>query len=179
MLAELRHAGLVLYSMQPPEELIEDLLDLGCAGFVDKTAPAENLVDAVLAAAHPPSEVRSSRDWPHAGGLVVRTWPGRTHGLSRREAEIMSLIAQGLTNEEISSRTYLSANTIKSYVRSAYTKLGISRRAEAVRWGMEQGLDLVEESSESRRPQSSQFSSRSGASWSCRPVSCASTSSEL
>lgn len=77
---------------------------------------------------------------PGVGDGDAEGWPGHEHGLSRRESEVLTLITAGLTNAEISGRCHLSANTVKTYIRSAYVKLGVRRRAEAVRWGMEHGL---------------------------------------
>ncbi len=67
-------------------------------------------------------------------------WPGRQAKLSAREAEVLALITQGYTNNDIASRSYLSINSVKSYIRSAYRKIGVERRSQAVRWGMENGM---------------------------------------
>lgn len=53
---------------------------------------------------------------------------------------MMTLITRGHTNAEIASATYLSPNSVKSYIRSAYRKAGVERRSQAVAWGMENGL---------------------------------------
>ena len=45
-------------------------------------------------------------------------WPGRAVGLTPREAEIIALITQGLTNQEIADRVYLSINSVKTYIRT-------------------------------------------------------------
>ena len=67
-------------------------------------------------------------------------WPGRGAKLSAREGEVLALITQGYTNNDIASRSYLSINSVKSYIRSAYRKIGVERRSQAVRWGMENGM---------------------------------------
>ncbi len=67
-------------------------------------------------------------------------WPGRTSGLSPREAEILALIAQGMSNQEIAERVFLSINSIKTYVRSAYRKIKVTRRSQAVLWAVENGF---------------------------------------
>ena len=67
-------------------------------------------------------------------------WPGEEAGLSEREAEIIAFIVLGLSNQEIADRCYLSINSVKTYVRSAYRKIAVTRRAEAVLWGMEHGF---------------------------------------
>jgi NarL family two-component system response regulator LiaR len=67
-------------------------------------------------------------------------WPGRAAGLSSREAEVVALIARGLSNQEIAERVFLSVNSIKSYIRSAYRKIGVERRTQAVMWAMTNGF---------------------------------------
>ena len=56
------------------------------------------------------------------------------HGLTRREAQVMELIGQGRTNKDIVRVLGLSANTVKSYIRTAYRRLGVESRSEAVLW---------------------------------------------
>ena len=79
-----------------------------------------------------PSRGRSS--------LVGGDWPGREEGLTAREAEVLSLITMGLSNQEIAERTLLSLNSIKSYIRSAYRKIDVDSRSKAVLWGVEHGM---------------------------------------
>ena len=67
-------------------------------------------------------------------------WPGRTEGLTDRESEILALITQGKSNHEVAALTFLSINTIKSYIRSAYRKIGANSRTQAVLWGIEHGF---------------------------------------
>lgn len=67
-------------------------------------------------------------------------WPGKRDGLSYREGEVAALITQGLRNREISDQLGLSPNSIKSYVRNAYRKMGVESRSQAVLWGYQHGL---------------------------------------
>ena len=60
--------------------------------------------------------------------------------LTAREEQMVRMIAAGHTNAEIAAELYLSTTTVKSYIRSAYRKLGITRRAEAVRWAIDHGV---------------------------------------
>jgi DNA-binding CsgD family transcriptional regulator len=55
-----------------------------------------------------------------------------THGLSAREAEVMSLIADGQTNGEIAARLFLAEKTVKNHVRRIYSKLGVGSRPAAI-----------------------------------------------
>ncbi|MGH3197214.1 MAG: helix-turn-helix domain-containing protein [Streptosporangiaceae bacterium] len=54
------------------------------------------------------------------------------HGLSAREAEVMSLIADGQTNGEIAARLFLAEKTVKNHVRRIYSKLGVGSRPAAI-----------------------------------------------
>ena len=67
-------------------------------------------------------------------------WPGRSEGLSERESEILALITQGLGNADVAALTFLSPNTIKSYVRNLYRKIDVTSRTQAVLWGIAHGF---------------------------------------
>jgi DNA-binding CsgD family transcriptional regulator len=54
----------------------------------------------------------------------------------------MALITQGKTNVEIAALTYLSINSIKTHIRNAYRKTGVTSRTHAVLWGVDHGLKL-------------------------------------
>jgi DNA-binding NarL/FixJ family response regulator len=62
-------------------------------------------------------------------------------GLTRREAEILSMMARGMANPDIASELYLSAHTVKSHINRIFAKTGSSDRAAAVRYA--QHHDLV------------------------------------
>jgi DNA-binding CsgD family transcriptional regulator len=65
---------------------------------------------------------------------------GRGEGLTDREAEVLALITQGKSNLEIAALMFLSINTVKSYVRSTYRKIGVTTRPHAILWGIEHGF---------------------------------------
>jgi NarL family two-component system response regulator LiaR len=75
-----------------------------------------------------------------AGVASGLDWPGRVEGISDRESEILALITQGKTNAEICALTYLSPNTLKSYIRSLYRKIGATSRTQAMLWGVQNGF---------------------------------------
>ena len=60
--------------------------------------------------------------------------------LSESEAEILALVAEGLTNPQVADRLYLSPRTVGQHLRSIYRKLGVSSRAAAAREAIEQDL---------------------------------------
>ena len=60
--------------------------------------------------------------------------------LAAREIEVLRLITRGLSNQEISAEMYISINTVKTYIRSAYRKIDVIRRSQAIVWAARHGL---------------------------------------
>jgi DNA-binding NarL/FixJ family response regulator len=63
--------------------------------------------------------------------------------LSRREQEILALLADGLVNKQIAARLGISTNTVKTHLELLFEKLGVATRAEAVATGVKRGLLLL------------------------------------
>jgi two-component system, NarL family, response regulator LiaR len=61
-------------------------------------------------------------------------------GITRREFEVLELIAQGMSNREIAGKLYVSENTVKTHSSRVFDKLGAKRRTQAVQFGKEFGL---------------------------------------
>ncbi len=139
-LVDLVHGGpakVVIYSWNVQPELVDRSIAQGARGYVSKAGTAEEVVAAVETVCRG-DVVRPSS--PAPSGPESGSWPGREHGLSAREAEVIALITQGLSNQEIADRSYLSINSVKTYVRTAYRKIDITRRSQAVVWGMTHGF---------------------------------------
>jgi DNA-binding NarL/FixJ family response regulator len=131
-------AKVVVYTWNFHPDLVATALSEGANGYLSKTLPARELV-AALEAVHAGEQVVS--DSPlRARSAPGLDWPGRREGLTDREAEILALITQGLSNAEVAALTYLSPNTVKSYIRSVYRKIGVSSRTQAVLWGVANGF---------------------------------------
>jgi DNA-binding NarL/FixJ family response regulator len=133
-----RAGRVVVYTWNFHPDLVESARRKGAHGYLSKTLPARELVDA-LEAIHAGEVVISPA--PGKGRPDVGLdWPGRNEGLSSRESEILALITQGKDNAEVAALTYLSKNSIKTYIRSAYRKIGAKSRTQAVLWGVEHGF---------------------------------------
>jgi NarL family two-component system response regulator LiaR len=61
-------------------------------------------------------------------------------GITRREMEVLELIAQGMSNQEIAAKLFVSENTVKTHLSRVFDKLGAKRRTQAVQMGKEMGL---------------------------------------
>ncbi len=128
----------VVYTWNFDEHLVDAALRKGASGYLSKTLAAAELVEA-LEAIHGGEQIISPAP-PRNRLSVGLDWPGRTEGLSERESEILALITQGKSNAEIGLLVFLSINSIKTYIRSAYRKIGAKNRVEAVLWGVEHGF---------------------------------------
>lgn len=136
-------ARVVVYSWDAGPGHVARALEAGAAGFVSKTLGATELRETlenvhageeVVATGRPEDEAASSH------GARNGDWPGRDAGLTYREAEVVALISDALTNVEIAERLYLSINSVKTHIRSAYRKMDVERRSQAVRWAHANGL---------------------------------------
>lgn len=135
--------AVVIYTWTMHPDLAAQAIAAGCRGYLDKSLSASQLVESLEAIAG--GEVVVSEPGENNDGYVLTTpedmsWPGANFGLTARESEVLALITRGLTNQDIASRSYLSINSVKSYIRSAYRKIGVERRSQAVRWGLENGM---------------------------------------
>jgi len=128
----------VVYTWNLHQQLIDTALGKGASGYLSKTLPAQRLVES-LELIHAGRTVVSPPP-PKSHQSVGLDWPGRSEGLTEREAEILALITQGKSNIEVAELTYLSKNSIKSYIRSAYRKIGVGSRTQAVLWGVTHGF---------------------------------------
>jgi len=137
LLSEARARHLVIYTWHIDPALVDIALDIGATGYLPKNLTADELVAALerINAGEVVAPEASPDPRPGRGD-----WPGRTFGLSERESEIIALITQGLTNDQIADRAYLSINTVKSYIRTAYRKMGVRSRSQAVLWGIDHGF---------------------------------------
>jgi DNA-binding NarL/FixJ family response regulator len=138
LVANPRAHRVVVYTWNFHPDLVQSARQKGAHGYLSKTLPARDLVTA-LEAVHAGETVISSA--PARGRAAVGLdWPGRGEGLSDREAEILALITQGKSNADVARLTYLSPNTVKSYIRTIYRKIGVASRTQAVLWGVEHGF---------------------------------------
>ncbi len=132
-------ARVVIFSWNLQPDLVQRALDKGASGYLSKGLASDEVVEAIEAV-HAGEVVRPPEAEPVDRGAAGE-WPGREVGLTAREAEVLALITQGLSNQEIAERSYLSINSVKTYIRTAYRKIGVTRRSQAVVWGMKHGFE--------------------------------------
>ncbi len=128
----------VVYTWNFHPDLVDSALGQGAHGYLSKTLTARELVEA-LETVHR-GEVVVSDHPPRARSAPGLEWPGRKEGLTDRESEVLALITQGKSNAEVAALTYLSPNTVKSYIRTTYRKIDVESRTQAVLWGVAHGF---------------------------------------
>ncbi len=127
--------------------LVEDLLRMGCVGFVTQDIPAAVLKKAVRA-------VASGEFWAdrRATSRIVQQLLSQTgsRNLTRREKQVLWLIGQGLKNRAIAERLYITRDTVRWHIRSIYAKIGVQDRLSAALYAREhlgEGIAVEEQTS--------------------------------
>jgi two-component system, NarL family, response regulator LiaR len=131
-------AKVVVYSWNTQPELVQKSMKRGVAGYLSKGMSSKALAEAITRV-HAGERVLPERGTGDGG--EHGQWPGQEHGLTVRESEVIALITQGLSNQEIADQCYLSINSVKTYIRTAYRKMDVSRRSQAVLWGIQHGFE--------------------------------------
>jgi NarL family two-component system response regulator LiaR len=131
-------AKVVIYSWNLRPALIEEAIAAGASGYLSKVLTGPAIVNALERILAGEIVIMAGDHETSVGG--VGDWPGHSAGLSPREAEVVALIARGLSNQEIAERAFISPNTIKSTIRSAYNKIGVRSRTQAVLWALANGF---------------------------------------
>jgi DNA-binding NarL/FixJ family response regulator len=119
-----------IYTWQHAPALVDEALRRGVSACLSKTTAAPDLVTDIERIAR--GEVVVA---PHFGGRLgagAPDWPGRTAGLTPRESEVLALLAAGHRNAEIAAALVITLDTVKTHLRTAYRKLGVTNRAQAV-----------------------------------------------
>ena len=114
---------------------LNEVLKAGAAGFVLKQAAVDELIDAIQTVAKGGSYIdRASRETMAHSHLDRRVYKGEPQGkrLSRREVQILSLVANGYTNKEIANELSISVKTVETHKTNSMQKLDLKSRAEIV-----------------------------------------------
>lgn len=116
-----------VWSWRPPEALGRWAVSHGARGCLAKELPASGMVEAL--------ERLAAGEVVHAGEVSAT---GTV--LAGREEDVLHLIADGCSNREIANQLRLSINSVKTYVRSLYRKIGVGSRTQAVLWAQDHAV---------------------------------------
>ena len=127
------------------EDYLIAALEAGASGFLLKNARPEHLVDGVRAIASGEALIAPELTRAVIERAVSRTAPGGPGGtlpeqLTEREGEVLRLIAQGLSNDEIAEQLVIGRATVKTHVSNVLMKLSLRDRVQAVAFAYRSGL---------------------------------------
>jgi DNA-binding NarL/FixJ family response regulator len=143
--AETKVVALTTYA---DDHTVIQALRAGACGFLTKDATSQQIRDALRAAVRGEAAIDPAVQH-HLVNSIARTAPLQwappdqsrlPDGLTPREASVLTLIAEGLSNAEIAERLVVSEATVKSHVNHLYTKTGARDRAQAVAYAYRHGL---------------------------------------
>ena len=122
-------------------------LEAGARGYLTKDAGAGEIAQAIRtvhageALLDPSVQRRLLESLRAPAATVAPEPPGPLpDGLTQREAEVLGLIAGGLSNQEIAARLHVSETTVKTHINNLFSKTGVRDRAQAVRYAYGHGL---------------------------------------
>lgn len=127
-------AVLVLTNYDTDSDIL-GAVEAGASGYLLKDAPPEELIAAIRAAAAGETALA-----PAIAGRLLARIRSPQPSLSTRETEVLQLVADGVTNNEIAARLHISDATVKSHLVHIYTKLGVSSRTAAVATARDTGI---------------------------------------
>ena len=128
--------AILILTMQKGALHAEHALGEGAAGYVLKEAAGQELVRAIRTVAAGGTYLE-----PEIGAqLLRRRFEEQPEPLTRREREVVALLALGNTNAEVAKELFLSVRTVESHRARIQDKLGVSSRSELVRYAVENGL---------------------------------------
>jgi DNA-binding NarL/FixJ family response regulator len=128
--------AIVLYTAFGERALLIEALDAGARGFLLKEAPLADIVRAVELVAGGGTYIDPALASVFAGTAVT----DRVPTLSQREREVLRLLSEGKTNEQIGKELFISPETVRTHVRKAMDKLDADTRTQAVATALRQSL---------------------------------------
>lgn len=125
----------LVFTGWPDERSFREVMATGATGFLDKAAPFEDLLDGIRRVSRG-EVVVASRFLPVLTRRAIRP----DDELSRRELEVLQLLAEGRTTAEVADELALSVNTVRNHVTRILAKLEVRSRLEAVNVALRRGL---------------------------------------
>lgn len=142
----LPEVGVIALTTYADDESVLGALRAGARGYLTKDASGEDIRAAILCVASGSATLDPAVQHHVVAALASgpapseRTPPALPDELTPREAEVLVLIAEGLSNVEIAQRLHLSPATVKSHINHLFTKAGLRDRAQAINYAYRTGL---------------------------------------
>lgn len=122
----------IMLTIHKDIEYLIKALDIGCDGYVLKDSNSATLKKAIMSVYDNDGYVEPSLTPLLNSSLAKRDMqPGELHNITKRELEILKLIASGMLNKEIASQLNISERTVKNHVSNIFRKISVSDRTQA------------------------------------------------
>jgi DNA-binding NarL/FixJ family response regulator len=136
--------AVVALTIHEDEQYFFEMLQVGASGYVPKRAAPDDLITAIRAVHRGETYI-----YPSLAKLLVKDFLSRNgeedtketmSGLTPREQEVLALLAEGKTNDEIAELLTISAHTVARHRENLMAKLGLHSRSELVKYAIRKGL---------------------------------------
>jgi DNA-binding NarL/FixJ family response regulator len=125
---------LVISDLDDPAS-VQEALSSGANAFISKSAAVDDLAAAMRQVFN--QSLFIGPGFPDSSISSAPNGKGVGNGLTKREMEILGLVAQGYSNNLVASILWVTEQTVKFHLSNIYRKLGVSNRTEATRWALE------------------------------------------
>jgi DNA-binding NarL/FixJ family response regulator len=140
--APLRETRVLILTTYADDDSLFPALEAGARGYLTKDASAEEIERAIRTVAEGRTHLAPEIQQRLVAAVLSRARPNTTlpDDLTRREVEVLKLIATGLSNAEIAASLVVSGATVKTHINHIFQKTGARDRAQAVRYAYDHGL---------------------------------------
>ena len=144
--AEASPTAILVLTMHEDEDYFRETLSSGALGYIPKKAADAELISAIRIVhsgqvfLYPSLTKNLVKELIYSGAFEKEAGSDSYGRLSRREREVLQLVAQGYTNQQMADRLFLSVKTIETYKTRVMEKLDLHSRVELVRFALQRGL---------------------------------------
>jgi DNA-binding NarL/FixJ family response regulator len=145
----------VIHTSLATPEIIDRAKKLGADALIPKNVERKQFIEALQAiqsgftrGANQEFMLRlSEHGVPSSTAMIPNRGNSILNGLTDQEIQVLKRLSNGDNNKTISERLFISQNTLKTHMRSIFTKIGVSNRTQAALWAIRHGLDIEQEKS--------------------------------
>lgn len=135
------HIQILVLTTYADDRSVIEALRAGARGYLTKDAGADEIQQALWQLVQGQAAIDPAVQHHLLDAIAqTRVDEGPQDGLTAREAEVLSLIAGGLTNKQIAERLFVNESTVKTHINHLFAKIGVQDRAQAVTYAYQRGL---------------------------------------
>ncbi len=146
LLAMHPETNILVLSVDDDLHIVRDAIRRGARGYLTKNVDREELVDAIrkvaLGKRHLAEELLERvLDQPETASFgATASAPASAHPFTRRELDVLQLMAEGKTNKQIAETLYVSLHTVETHIKNMYSKCEATNKVELIRYGQKKGV---------------------------------------